>query len=543
MDIRLSDLPETSSLARLLDVVGHLETEQLDFKREPAKLHEIFAAMAMTRGGLVLIGINDRRELHGAALTQQLLDKLKRAGADTGVDIQLRELSVDESRVTVVAVPEVSGRVVTTPDGRLLRRVGSDNVPLRGDALARFVVEMSKGSAEEEPLLAVEAGEFDLDLVNTALRSLERPEVKEDGVFRALVDLGVADPQAAPADPQVTLAAGLLFGRHPTKWCRGASLQLIKRAGLGPSAGPTEERAEVDGPLPKVLDEALAFIQRHTRTYEVVIGRQRVRIPEYPTEALREAILNALAHRDYSLTGGTVDLTIWEDRVEITSPGSLPAPITVDNMRHQHYSRNRRIMQGLKAFGLVEEYGEGVDRMFEAMSDRLMDPPGIVATDMSVTVTLHNRILVSIEDQSWLAMLSHLSLSREERLAVALVHREGFVTRRRLLQLLPDADAAAVFRGATAKGLLVQTGRGGGIRYVMSPELSLRAGSSGVEAQSRKRQRLLDEIHRRGSISTAEGAVLLREDTTMVRHLLNDLVHAGLATAKGNTRARRYFPA
>lgn len=80
---------------------------------------------------------------------------------------------------------------------------------------------------------------------------------------------------------------------------------------------------------------------------------------------LREALLNALAHRDYGLRGATVDVTIWDDRIEIRSPGSLPGPITLENMRVEHYSRNRKLIGCLKALGLVLEYGEGIDRMFD----------------------------------------------------------------------------------------------------------------------------------------------------------------------------------
>lgn len=141
----------------------------------------------------------------------------------------------------------------------------------------------------------------------------------------------------------------------------------------------------------------------------------------------------------------------------------------------------RRPRQGrLETSGIsaLEEYGEGIDRMFDLMDARLMDPPIIVATPSSVTVTLHNRFLVTVEEQAWLAL----------------------------------------------------------------DEVIMRAGSSGMEAQARKRQMLLDEIAKLGSLSTAEGADLLGEDPVLVRHLLNDLVAGGQAAARGQTRARRYSP-
>jgi ATP-dependent DNA helicase RecG len=278
-----------------------------------------------------------------------------------------------------------------------------------------------------------------------------------------------------------------------------------------------------------LLDTCLAFIDRHTKKYQVVIGTRRHIWSEYPEEVLREAMLNALAHRDYGSRGSTVDVTVWEDRLEIRSPGGLPGPITLDNIRHEHYSRNRRIMRALKMIDLVEEYGEGIDRMFDLMEARLMEPPLITPTASSVSVTLRNRFMVSVEEQAWLAALGHIQLTPDERRVLAVTRREGSITRRRIRQLLPNANADGLLRGAVAKGLLLRRGQAGGVRYVLSDEVVMRAGSSGVEAQTRKRQ-------------TAEGADLLDEDMVMVRHLLNDLVAAGDAVARGQTRARRYFP-
>ena len=144
-------------------------------------------------------------------------------------------------------------------------------------------------------------------------------------------------------------------------------------------------------------------------------GLLREPIPEYPRAVVREALLNALAHRDYGLVGTTVDVTVWDDRIEIRSPGPLAGHITVDNMREEHFSRNRRLMRTLRGIGLVEEFAEGVDRMYYEMEARLMLPPEFAVTADSVTVTLRNQFLVDLDEQAWLLSLDPWPASAPER--------------------------------------------------------------------------------------------------------------------------------
>lgn len=544
---RLSELPSSISEDELWALFGDMEYERLDFKESASYLKEIIPAMAMTLGGMVICGVNDTRQIVGCPLGQKTLDKIARAGHETGVDVQVQALEVDGHELTIVAIPEVRDRIVTTTDGRLLRRVGSDNQPLRGDALGRFVRAREERSGEDEPVARLDYMDLDLELINRALVSDERPPIRRRAVgtlSRALVDLGVAEVADASLDPQVLRAAVLLFSRQPTRYVKAAAVQVVRRVGVGPGPGPVSAREDIDGPIPTLLERTLAFIDKHTSHHEAVVGTHRETFAEYPPAVLREAILNALAHRDYGLVGATVDVTLWDDRIEIHSPGPLPGHITTENMRNEHYSRNRRIMRVLKTLNLVEEYGEGVDRMFHEMEARLMEPPHFAATPSSVTVALYNRSILSIEDQAWLALLGHLEdLTVQERRTLVVARHEEGVTPRRLRSIFGDAfDVDALIASTVAKGLLVRVGRGGGARYVLSDEVVMRAGGAGVEARSRKRQMLLDEINRRGHLSTAEATDFLGEtDRTLVRQMLDDLVRSRQAYAEGRTRARRYY--
>ena len=541
---RLGAIPPRLDVDAFWSLFGRVEHEQLDFKRGvPDDVRDTLAAMAMTHGGLIVHGVDDERNVVGCPLSQNTQDRIKRIAFECGVDVQVREVSVGERKLTICAVPEVRGRIVTTPDGRLLRRVGGDAQPLRGDALARFVSERQHRAGEDEPLVTMQDSAFDLDAVNQVLTADGRAAVGADGMVRALADLGVAVAAAPPLEPSVLRAAAVLFAGDPRDFLRGAAVQLVRRSGVGPGPGPSSAREECAAPLVETVDCCLRFVDRHTRRFEAVTGLRREALPEYPRAALREAVVNALAHRDYGLDGATVDVTVWDDRIEVRSPGPLPGHITVDNMRDEHYSRNPRIMRVLKTIGLVEEYGEGIDRMYREMESRLMEPPLFEATSSSVTVTLRNRFLVDVEDQVWLTLLGQDDLTAEERRTLVAVRRNGSIAPREIRRILPDADARALLAGAVAKGVLARVGRRGGTRYVLSEEMTLRAGSAGIAARGRRRRLLLDEVRRRGSVSVAEGARLVDVSPAAARGLLNELVQAGLVRPEGRTRARRYRPA
>ena len=539
---RIADIPRQLSVDAFWELFGRLEHAELDFKRGvPADIRDTIAAMAMTHGGLIVHGVDDRRLLVGCPLSQNTQDRITRIAAECGVDVQLLALAVGDLELTLCAVPEVRGRIVTTPDGRLLRRVGGDSQPLRGDAMARFVREREHRAGEDEPLAVVDLSAFDIAAVNQALTADGRPAVKRDGIERALTDLGVAVASSPPLESRVLRAALVLFAADPRENVRGAAVQLVRRAGVGPGPGPSAAREECAGPLAETLDCCLRFVAAHTRQFEVVTGSRRDALPEYPEPVLREAIVNALAHRDYGLAGATVDITVWDDRVEVRSPGPLPGHITLDNMRTEHYSRNPRIMRVMKTMRLVEEYGDGIDRMYREMEARLMEPPVFEATASSVTVTLRNRMLVDIEDQVWLKQLGSDDVTSDERRAIVAARRAGSVTPRDLRAMLPDTDVAALLARMVNKGLLTRIGHRGGTRYELSDAMVRRAGSPGMAARNRRRQVLLDELRRRGSLSATEAATLLDASPVVARGLLNELVGLGLARAAGRTRARRYY--
>ena len=549
--LRLADIPEDLTADEFWELFGEVEHATLDFKGGPGdSFKELLPAMAMTGGGLAVLGVSDTdgmRRIVGCPLGQRTQDRITRYANQCNVAVELKPFRVDGFELIAVEIPQISDRIVTTPDGRLLRRVGGDSQPLVGDALAAFVRDRSRRSAEEEPLARrFDPADFDVELVNSALAGDRRPRVAATSLSDAFVDLHLAERvpgTATSSDVEVAAAAAILFAHDPRRFVAGAAVQLVRRLGTGPIAGAASDRRECWGPLQAVVECCAEFIDKHTRTYEMVSGLLREPIPEYPRAVVREALLNALAHRDYGLVGTTVDVTVWDDRIEIRSPGPLAGHITVDNMRNEHFSRNRRLMRTLRSIGLVEEFGEGVDRMYHEMEARLMLPPEFTAAADSVTVTLRNQFLVDLDEQAWLLALDPWPVSAPQRRVLVELRRRGEAAKRHLSGVLPGVDLDSLLDEMRLGGLVKRVGRAGGTQYRLSDGVIRRAGMpAGAEPHERS-SRLLQQIRRAGSLSAAEAAKLLDIEPAAARNALNELVAAGTVRPVGNTRARRYLPA
>ncbi len=149
-----------------------------------------------------------------------------------------------------------------------------------------------------------------------------------------------------------------------------------------------------DGPIPKVVDGARSMISEQLRDFQF-LGDDGLfkEVPEYPEFSWFEGMINAITHRNYGYSGDYIRISIFDDRMEIQSPGKLPNLVTVENMRHTRWSRNPVIARTLIEFGWVRELNEGVGRIYDEMRDLFLDPPEFTEpNNASVMLTLKNNI-------------------------------------------------------------------------------------------------------------------------------------------------------
>jgi ATP-dependent DNA helicase RecG len=266
-----------------------------------------------------------------------------------------------------------------------------------------------------------------------------------------------------------TYAGLLLFGRYPQQWLPNATLLMARFTGV--AFADHYLKQEVGGSLPEQLRQAEKFIQDNTRSMVRLVGLTHREVPEYPFEAVRELLVNAAAHRDYSLQGDNIHLNIFADRIEVHSPGGLPGPVTLDNLLEARFSRNAVIVQGLSDLGFVERLGYGLDRVVTAMRQNGLRPPRFEEVAGSFRATLYGEWETNktpaIPD---LSTYRDLNLNPRQQTALGYLAKIGRITNRDYQDLCPDVHAETLRRDLAdlvSQGILIKIGDKRATYYIL----------------------------------------------------------------------------
>ena len=388
------------------------EFEQIEFSGSRPKspnrddLADEIAAFANADGGVLLCGVTDIGEIQG--MSREQMDELDRLLMDICTDAIkppirptiLRRI-IDECPLLLVEVPQ--GHAQHDSPGGSYHRVGSSKRRMTSDERLR---------------LAQRRGQ-------TRFLWFDKQPVPETG-FRTLDEVlwkpllsteGAADPSAALEKMgllsrgengirRATVAGVLLCSAAPEEWLKNACITATCYRGKDRTTGQVDAQT-IGGPLQRQIAEAVAFTVRNMRV-AAHKSPARAELPQYSEEALFEAVVNAVAHRDYSIQVGRIRLSMFEDRVEIQSPGSLPNNLTVEDMPHRQATRNELLTSllgrvpasGIKGAGgrlyIMERRRDGVPIMRRATRELSGSFPKFrLIADAELCVTIPSASLES----------------------------------------------------------------------------------------------------------------------------------------------------
>lgn len=519
---------------------GRDESAVLEFKQRlprASRLQEPIVAFANGRGGMVAVGVTEQRprKIVGTDWDQQAEERIQETARITQppLTISPERVDVEGRTVIILRIEALEHGWAHTSDGRLIVRAGPTNRTLVGNELLRFVQERGSDPVEDQPLSSLSFDDLDPELVKSFVRSRLG---NRRNLPRALSDLGLIAP-----DGKIRLAANLLFGKQPQRDNRRFGIDVVRYEGSADSRAQLREREQLTGTLPELVDQADRLIYEEMRRDAVIRGLVREEVPEFPPVALREALLNAVGHRDYSLRGSAIEIRLYDDAIEIESPGTLAGYVTLENLRDAQYSRNERIMDAFHVLRLVEEAGTGIDRMYEEMEDALLDPPQFDERSSSFLVRFRGRSVFAAEDRLWVSRFSELGLNAHAKVALVYSRREGAVTNEDLQRLrgLSSNESRAVLQELVARELLQSVGRGRGTKYVLGA-LALRARQRpnlGEQVQT-----VVSHARRTGAVANRDVRGLLSVDSVTARTMLELAVAQGLLERVGKRRGTRYLP-
>jgi ATP-dependent DNA helicase RecG len=334
-----------ADLAELHLLVSAGESEQTEFKKSTGQRTEAVktvCGMLNTGGGFVLFGVTDGGKIVGQQVSAETLDtlirELRRIEPFVPLTPEVIPVGGDKS-VILVRVPKADGP--RTYEGRAYVRTGSMTTVMSGEEYHRFVVERMHplNRWEIQPAPGVTAADLDADEVVRTVEEAIRRQRQEDPGTRNVEDLLLG--LGLLHEGQITNAAVVLFGRRERLLPRYTQCCLRLVRFRGRDMNEFEDNRQEVGNAFDLLIRAQRFLRDHLPVAGRIVPSvfERVDDPLYPPVALREALANALCHRDYSVAGGSVGVAIFDDRVEISSTGPLRFGIRPQDLLGPHASR------------------------------------------------------------------------------------------------------------------------------------------------------------------------------------------------------------
>ena len=345
------------------------------------------AALANSSGGVAVLGVDDKtREVVGIArehldTVDQWLANMAMSALVPPLQIETRMLELPDhqgNQMPVVAVRIQKSLFVHRSPHGYFYRVGSTKREMPPDVLARMFQQRSMTRLIRFDEQLVPGAKLSAISADLAARFL-RPQLPE-ALQLAKLYLTASDADSAgDTEPRLTVAGVLLLTQRPADYLSSAYVQCVAYGDTERHAEQQLDAQDCDGPVDRQIEQAFVFVKRNMRT-EAVKRPGRIDIPQFDLHAVYEALVNAVAHRDYSMHGARVRVHLFADRMEISTPGGLPNSLSVDMMEANSITRNETLVNLLSRYyaadpttgrqNLIERRGEGVPTILAA-SERL----------------------------------------------------------------------------------------------------------------------------------------------------------------------------
>ena len=406
----------------LSQILARGESDHVAFKSGVGKefhVEEAACAFLNAQGGTIVVGVKDDSRLVGVAAAEDKAQELQRglrAAISPRAPLSVTVESMETKKLIVIDVPQGLAKPYVC-NGKIMVRRGTDVVPARGSEISSLIGQRARTESRWErlPALGVEEHDFDATMIRQVAETIK--ERRGYPIDPGKTPTKVLERLGLVQSGLFTNAVLVLFGKYPAEWYP----QTRARAARFRGGERTEfiDNKVFEGNLFSLVEMLVSFVQSHIPLVSSLATdelRRRDRLA-YPLPAVREAIVNALVHRDYSAFDGGMSVAVYDDRVEFWNTGRLPEDMTVEDLRRTHPSRpiNPDIAQVCFLYGLMERWGIGTQRIIRACVESGLPEPEWKVDKNGVTLTLRLEDEEAIRASAGGLNLRLLNVARELR--------------------------------------------------------------------------------------------------------------------------------
>lgn len=417
-------------------------------KIKPSDLAKHISAFANADGGTIAIGFDDNKTIEGISQfgEKKVNDFINAPRNYCKPMPKYQEELIDVSnsrgetdRVLLLHISESVDQIIRTSNDSTWLRIGDRSIEMRGDDLRNLEYAKNSRHYEDEINPDAELSDLNEELLTQYAEHIGAENIPFEDILKAR---GFIRKQGE--NERLTNAAVLLFAKNVYQFYPNCRIRFLRYDGNYAQVGTKINLIRDTGiecSLLEIIDKAKDFIATQLREFTLLdekTGKFQI-VPEYPEFAWQEGIVNAVVHREYALTGSYIKVTMYDDRLEIESPGKLPNIVTVENIRETRFSRNPRISRVLTEMGWVRELNEGVKRIYSDMESFFLEAPIYSEPEQSVKLVLKNNIIMRSIRQGNRAMKSFGqdvwdSLDNTEKMMISYMINRGAAKRVELTQ-------------------------------------------------------------------------------------------------------------
>jgi ATP-dependent DNA helicase RecG len=527
----------------------------------PQRLYEPLSAFAnRTEGGVILFGLDESHDFRivgvgNAHRLQEEISHVAWAEMEPRIHPEFTVEVINGKTVVALEVAPVPAerrpchyKPAGLQKGSYIR-IGNTNRVMTDYEIFGYVSAQSQPTFDEEPIREATLEDLDRDRLNSFLERIRKARPKAAYLKlpfeQVLKHLKIALPFDGILRP--SLAGMLTFGNYPQTFEPQLVITFLHYFGTTETEKtPRGERfldnRKFEGPIPEMVEDAVNHVMASIRKGSLIEGLYRRDIPEYPEEAIREAIVNAVTHRDYSnfARGSYIQIRLFADRMEIQSPGGLYGTVTLETLEEEQSTRNRTLVRLLEDLHLVENRGSGIKAMIGAMRTANLEPPRFQDRRSSFLVTLRNLTLMNADALSWLNRFADIQINDRQRLALLYLRHNQQITNFDYQRLahVDSVTATKELRGLLQAGLTLQHSTRRWAHYTLNTQVAERVETAIPRTQE---EIILEYVRKHDYIKRRECMSVLGIKDFQARKLLAKMRDMRILKQEGTRRGAKYL--